>query len=152
MDAKTACRHIQENRLPDPRLYKGMVSLLVADYLHNKIGNPELDRHILEETVHRLNRSLDGYLGSIGVLAAVAPLLGLLGTVLGMIVTFEVISVFGTGNAKAMSESISEALITTQTGLLVAIPGMYMHGFLQRRAQNLKQRNTGIGYYLRRHL
>ncbi|MFO7930090.1 MAG: MotA/TolQ/ExbB proton channel family protein, partial [Desulfosalsimonas sp.] len=69
-----------------------------------------------------------------------------------MIVTFDVIAVFGTGNARAMAGGISEALITTQTGLLVAIPGMYMKGFLERRAQKLKQRTAVIGYYLRRQL
>jgi biopolymer transport protein ExbB len=78
--------------------------------------------------------------------------LGLLGTVTGMIATFDVLSVFGTGNAKAMAGGISEALITTQTGLLVAIPGLYMKGFLDRRADNLIQRVQTVGYYLRRHL
>jgi biopolymer transport protein ExbB len=61
-------------------------------------------------------------------------------------------SVFGTGNAKAMAGGISEALITTQTGLLVAIPGLYMKGFLDRRARNLQQRITAAGLFLRRHL
>ena len=59
---------------------------------------------------------------------------------------------FGTGNAKCMAGGISEALITTQTGLLVAIPGLYMKGFLERRARNLKQRVARAGYYLSRHL
>jgi hypothetical protein len=63
------------------------------------------------------------------VLAAVAPLLGLLGTVTGMIATFDVLAVFGTGNAKAMAGGISEALITTQTGLLVALPDFTCKGF-----------------------
>jgi biopolymer transport protein ExbB len=83
---------------------------------------------------------------------AIAPLLGLLGTVTGMIATFDIMSVFGTGNAKAMAGGISEALITTQTGLLVAIPGLYMKGFLDRRARNLQQRITAAGLFLRRHL
>jgi biopolymer transport protein ExbB len=69
-----------------------------------------------------------------------------------MIATFDVLAVFGTGNAKAMAGGISEALITTQTGLLVAIPGFYMKGFLERRARNLQQRIAAVGYYLRRHL
>jgi biopolymer transport protein ExbB len=69
-----------------------------------------------------------------------------------MIATFDVLAVFGTGNAKAMAGGISEALITTQTGLLVAIPGLYMKGFLDRRARNLKQRISAAGLYLRRQL
>ena len=81
-----------------------------------------------------------------------APLLGLLGTVTGMMSTFEVMSLFGTGNAKGMAGGISEALITTQTGLIVAIPGLYMKNFLERRAQALQRQLTATGYYLRRHL
>ncbi len=74
----------------------------------------------------------------IAVLAAIAPLLGLLGTVLGMIETFDVISVFGTGNARAMAGGISVALITTQTGLLVAIPGLIMSNRLGHKVAGLR--------------
>lgn len=84
------------------------------------------------------------------MLAAIAPLLGLLGTVTGMIDTFHVITLHGTGDPRMMSGGISEALITTQTGLLVAIPGLYMKGFLDRRACNLQQRIAAAGFYLRR--
>ncbi len=152
MNPRTAWTHISENRLPDPKQYQGAVSLLVVEFMRRRSGNSELDRFILDEAVLRLNRSLDGFLGTIGALAAVAPLMGLLGTVIGMIVTFDVIAVFGTGNTSAMAGGISEALITTQTGLLVAIPGLYMKGFLDRRAHKLKQRNAVVGYYLRRRL
>ncbi len=76
----------------------------------------------------RLWRHMDAIL----ILAAAAPLLGLLGTVTGMIDTFEVIGIFGTGNAQAMAGGISEALITTQTGLMVAIPGV-LAGWALRR-------------------
>ena len=99
-----------------------------------------------------LTSSLNRHLWLIAVLAALAPLMGLLGTVTGMIATFDVISIFGTGNAKAMAGGISEALITTQTGLLVAIPGLYMSGFLSRRAESLKQRISAVGIFLRRHV
>ncbi len=152
MNPRTAWTHISEGRLPDPKQYQGAVSLLVVEFMRRRSGNSELDRFILDEAVLRLNRSLDGFLGTIGALAAVAPLMGLLGTVIGMIVTFDVIAVFGTGNTSAMAGGISEALITTQTGLLVAIPGLYMKGFLDRRAHKLKQRNAVVGYYLRRRL
>ncbi|WP_300675074.1 MotA/TolQ/ExbB proton channel family protein, partial [Desulfoluna sp.] len=67
----------------------------------------------------------------------VAPLLGLLGTVSGMITTFDVIALFGTGNARAMAGGISESLITTQSGLSVAIPGMFMGVLLTRRSRRL---------------
>lgn len=152
MDTRTAWAHIRDNRLPDPAYYRGAVSMLVAAFMENRSGSSTLDRFILDETVLKTNRSLDDYLGTIGALAAVAPLMGLLGTVIGMIVTFDVLAVFGTGNPRAMSGGISEALITTQTGLLVAIPGLYMKNFLDRRAHKLKQRVAVVGYYLRRRL
>ncbi len=152
MNSQTAWEHIRENRFPDPEQYRGAISVLITAFMHRRSGKSALDRFILDETVLRVNRSLDNHLGAIGVLAAVAPLMGLLGTVIGMIITFDVIAVFGTGNTNAMAGGISEALITTQTGLLVAIPGLYMKGFLDRRAHKLKQRNAVVGYYLRRRL
>jgi len=66
--------------------------------------------------------------------------------------TFDVLALFGTGNARALASGISEALITTQSGLLIAIPGLYMKGFLERRAGTLQQRLTLFGYCLKRHL
>ncbi len=152
MPLKEALSHVRDNRLPDPDQYRGVVSLLVARFLQRRSSDPKLNRFILDETVLTINRSLSDHLAVIGVLAAVAPLLGLLGTVTGMIGTFDILSVFGTGNAKGMAGGISEALITTQTGLLVAIPGLYMKGFLDRRARNLMQRVARAGYYLRRQI
>jgi biopolymer transport protein ExbB len=152
MGALTAFEHIRVDRMPDPQQFRGAVSLLVAQFLSRRSGDRNLDRFILDETVLTVSRSLNDYLALIGVLAAIAPFLGLLGTVTGMIATFDVLAVFGTGNAKAMAGGISEALITTQTGLLVAVPGLYMKGFLDRRARKLQQRIAAVGYYLRRHL
>jgi biopolymer transport protein ExbB len=152
MGARVAWEHICAGRMPDYQHFRGAVSLLVAEFLSRRSGARDLDRFILDETVLKVNRTLNNYLALIGVLAAIAPLLGLLGTVTGMITTFDVLAVFGTGNAKAMAGGISEALITTQTGLLVAIPGLYMKGFLDRRARNLQQRIATVGLYLRRHL
>ncbi len=152
MSRKTALAHVNASKLPDPKKYRGSVAMLVNGYLRRRCGLTQVDRFILDETVLVLVSSLDRYLGLIAVLAVLAPLMGLLGTVTGMIATFDVISIFGTGNAKAMAGGISEALITTQTGLLVAIPGLYMSGFLSRRAENLKQRISAVGIYLRRHV
>lgn len=152
MTAREARDHVREARMPDPDRFRGVVSLLVSEFLSRRGENHDLDRFILDEAMLKVSRSLNDYLAVVGVLAAIAPLLGLLGTVTGMITTFDVLAVFGTGNAKAMAGGISEALITTQTGLLVAIPGLYMKGFLNRRAQNLQQRVAALGYYLRRYL
>jgi biopolymer transport protein ExbB len=91
----------------------------------------------LEEAILREIPPMERFLATLNVLAAIAPLLGLLGTVTGMISTFQVITLYGTGDPRMMSGGISEALITTQLGLAVAIPIMIVHHFLQRRVENL---------------
>ena len=97
----------------------------------------ETQESVLQEAIlHQLPRVESG-LSVLAVLGAVAPLLGLLGTVTGMINTFRVITLFGTGDPKLMSGGISEALITTELGLIVAIPIMLAHTFLQRRADHI---------------
>jgi biopolymer transport protein ExbB len=98
------------------------------------------DSKYLEKLTSRVGTRMNGSVKAILVLAGVAPLLGLLGTVSGMITTFEVIASFGTGNARAMASGISEALITTQTGLVVAVPGLIIGNLLQRRVEGLKNR------------
>jgi biopolymer transport protein ExbB len=96
--------------------------------------------------------TLEHFLAVIAVLASIAPLLGLLGTVLGMIETFDVIAIFGTGNAKALAGGISVALVTTQTGLLIAIPGLFVSGLLFRRSNRLKIQLDEITTILDRNL
>ena len=69
------------------------------------------------------------------MIATAAPLMGLLGTVVGMVKTFALITVFGTGNAGKLSSGISEVLVATELGLVVAIPTLVAHGFLAHRIQ-----------------
>lgn len=138
--------------IPDPKQYKGAIAYLVTEFLKRRSNKTSIDSYILDETVLILTSSLNRYLSIIGSLAAIAPLLGLLGTVIGMITTFDSISVFGTGNAKAMAGGISEALITTQTGLLVAIPGFYFRNLLVQRANILQNRISSVGIYLQRYV
>ncbi len=102
--------------------------------------DPDADRNLLAVLVRRQQDEVERHIGTIFVLAAVAPLLGLLGTVAGMITTFEAISRFGTANARALASGISEALITTQAGLVVAVPGLFMGHMLQRQAEAVKNR------------
>lgn len=80
---------------------------------------------------------LERFLPTLSVLAGVAPLLGLLGTVTGMINTFQIITVYGTGDPRMMSGGISEALVTTQLGLAVAVPIMLLHHILDRRVDKI---------------
>ena len=152
MNRERAAQYILENEVPDPKDYRGVIAMLVTEFQMRRTGDIDVDRSILDETVMSVVSNLDKHLATIGVLAKASPLLGLLGTVTGMIATFDIISVFGTGNARAMAAGISEALITTQTGLLVAIPGLYAYNWLTRRSQNLKRRVSSVGMYLSRNL
>lgn len=125
---------------------------LLHIFCQRRTGDADLDGYVVDELVTEVNGTLERGLTLIGVLAAVAPLLGLLGTVLGMINTFNTITLFGTGNARAMAGGISQALITTQTGLLIAIPGLYMRNFIQRRLQNVKHDVISLALGLKRSL
>lgn len=113
---------------------------ILSQYMKQHCDDPELNRDTLESIRMRQDAKAMRYIGTIMILAAVAPLLGLLGTVTGMITTFDVISEFGTGNARALASGISEALVTTQSGLVVAVPGMLLGGILFQRATKLKNR------------
>jgi biopolymer transport protein ExbB len=98
------------------------------------------DHRFLPAFIQREKNTLEQHVQTIFILAAVSPLLGLLGTVTGMISTFEAISRFGTANVRAMAAGISEALITTQAGLAIAIPGLFMGHFIRRRADAIQMR------------
>ncbi len=99
-------------------------------------GNLEL---LLDEAITREAPALERGLSMIKLLAAVAPLLGLLGTVTGMIATFQSISLFGTGDPKLMANGISQALVTTMLGLCVAIPLLFLHSLVAARSRTLIQ-------------
>ena len=90
---------------------------------------------ILYEKILAARPKLERFLPFLALTAAAAPLLGLLGTVTGMIKTFNLITLFGTGNAKSLSSGISEALVTTELGLIIAIPSLILHGLLSRMAK-----------------
>lgn len=94
---------------------------------------------LLDEAITREIPVLEKGLPMIKLLAAVAPLLGLLGTVTGMIATFQSISLFGTGDPKLMAGGISQALVTTMLGLCVAIPLLFLHSLLVSRSRILVQ-------------
>ncbi len=91
----------------------------------------------LEEAVLKEIPRLERLQGLIKVIAGVAPLLGLLGTVVGMIKTFQSITLFGTGDPKLMADGISQALVTTVAGLCVAIPMVFMHALVSGKSRSL---------------
>ena len=152
LDTKALLEAVAGQADPPPAEREGLRARLLREFLHQRSGTAGLDRRILGQVSVQLHRSLEERLAAIAILAAVAPLLGLLGTVLGMIETFDVISVFGTGNSRAMASGISVALITTQTGLLVAIPGLLMSNRLNRTAQRLQTNLAEATAVLSRHL
>lgn len=102
----------------------------------------------LTATLDRMN----AWVATIAVWISVAPLLGLLGTVVGMIETFRVITVFGAGNPAFTAEGISIALLTTEAGLTVAFPGMLLHVFITDRKNSLQRRLVADGERLQRQL
>ncbi len=89
----------------------------------------------LQEAILKEIPPMERFLSTLGMLAAIAPLLGLLGTVTGMIDTFHVITLYGTGDPRLMSGGISEALVTTMLGLSVAIPLMMGQTLLNRTVE-----------------
>lgn len=113
----------------------------VGEYLQNHRSDDSfLNRCLMEECYLKQVSGIDRNIAAITILAMISPLLGLLGTVTGMMMTFDVISLFGTGNARALAGGISEALVTTQSGLLVSIPGVFASAVLSLRSRRLQER------------
>lgn len=119
---------------------QGPRSAALAYFQTMRTGNPISDVKLWEVAVRHQSPHIWRHITAITVLAAVPPLLGLLGTINGMIETFGAIQLYGTGNAQAMAVGISEALITTQTGLLLAIPGLFAAHTLRRQANKIQLR------------
>lgn len=112
-------------------------------------GQPRgLIKEILEESGRREAGELHAHLNVLGVVVAVAPLLGLLGTVSGMIRAFNTITVEGLSNPALMAVGISEALLTTAAGLIIAIPALVAHRYLLSRADSLVAELEDFGLYL----
>ncbi|MBT6612158.1 MAG: MotA/TolQ/ExbB proton channel family protein, partial [Deltaproteobacteria bacterium] len=116
--------------------HKPLAIVLQAALKNRRLKREDIE-NVLQETILGQIPPLERFLSTLGMMASIAPLLGLLGTVTGMINTFHTITYFGTGDAKMMSGGISEALVTTMLGLSVAIPIMFSHTLLSRFVENL---------------
>ncbi len=103
---------------------------ILSVYDDNETIDPESLELKIDEAILREVPQLEKYHSIVKVFAAIAPLLGLLGTVVGMIVTFQALTLFGTGDPKLMAGGISQALVTTMLGLIVAIPLVFLHSIL----------------------
>ena len=115
----------------------GPVGEMLCAAVENSAEDREVIEEVLYENIIKTQPKLERFLPFIAVVAATAPLLGLLGTVTGMIKTFKLITIVGTGDARNLSSGISEALITTKWGLIVAIPTLIMHALLNRKAKGV---------------
>ncbi|NQZ96491.1 MAG: MotA/TolQ/ExbB proton channel family protein [Myxococcales bacterium] len=120
-------RRVSSQRKNDALDEKNPLGRVLTVYEQNQQTDTETLELKLDEAILRESSDLDRYLWAIKVVSVVAPLMGLLGTVTGMIATFQAITLFGTGDPKLMAGGISEALVTTMLGLLVAIPLTLLH-------------------------
>ncbi len=134
--AERGVRKQQKQTTPDQKNPLGRI-LSVYDEKH--ADDVETLQLKLDEAILRETPAIERGLVTLAILAAVAPMLGLLGTVSGMIETFQSITLFGTGDPKLMSGGISQALVTTELGLAVAIPILLIHSALSSKSNRLIQ-------------
>jgi len=133
----TVWKQLKRGELDGEKLRNLKQSSHLGRILAAGLGNAYHGRDVMKESIQEaashVIHDLERYLNTLGTIAAVTPLLGLLGTVLGMIKVFAEIMTQGTGNASALAGGISEALITTAAGLTVAIPSLVMHRYFTGR-------------------
>jgi|TARA_R100000697_G_scaffold31101_1_gene41462 biopolymer transport protein ExbB len=133
----TVWKQLKAGELDSQRLRSLRQSSPLGRILAAGLANASHGRDVMKESIQdaasHVVHELERYLNTLGTIAAVAPLLGLLGTVVGMIKVFAQIMAQGTGNASALAGGISEALITTAAGLAVAIPALVMHRYFVGR-------------------
>jgi biopolymer transport protein ExbB len=128
--------HLTEERIRMLRKGSPLGRILAAG-----LANRHLDRELMKEGIEDVGRhvihDLERYLNALGTIASITPLLGLLGTVIGMIKVFSVITTQGIGDPGVLAGGISEALITTAAGLTVAIPSLMFHRYFRGRVDEL---------------
>ena len=110
---------------------------ILASGISNSGHGRDVMKDSIEESAGQVIHQLERFLSILGTIANTTPLMGLLGTVLGMIQVFADIMLFGTGNAAQLAGGISQALITTAAGLTVAIPAMILHRYFERHVESL---------------
>ncbi|QXD23780.1 MotA/TolQ/ExbB proton channel family protein [Opitutia bacterium ISCC 51] len=150
-DLEVILEHLNSDRPDDALAYARGIKGPVGDMLVAALEHIDSDEDLIEEILYERMLStqpkLERFLPFIAVTAATAPLLGLLGTVTGMINTFKLITIFGTGDATQLSSGISEALITTEFGLVIAIPTLIAHALLSRMSKGVlgSMERTAVG-------
>lgn len=119
------------------RQHPGPFTSIVLTLVDNRNAPYDELRELLEDTGRHQLRRLQRGLTALGTLVAAAPLLGLLGTVLGMIRVFEAVARTGMARGELLSAGIAQALITTAAGLIIAIPTLFVHSYLESRAEQI---------------
>jgi len=127
---------MDNRRLKELRTGSPLGQILAAGIVSHRQGR-DLMKESIEEVANQVVHDMERYLNTLGTIAAITPLLGLLGTVIGMIKVFSAIRLEGTGNAAVLAGGISEALITTAAGLTVAIPSLFFYRFFMRKVDEL---------------
>ena len=127
---------VDANRLSELKQSSELGRILAAGLSNSRHGR-EFMKDSIQEAANQVIHDMERYIGALGTIAAIAPLMGLLGTVFGMIKVFFVIELEGAGNAGVLAGGISEALYTTAAGLLVAIPAMISYRYFTRRVDSL---------------
>ena len=131
----------KEGRLDAERIHYlragSPLGMVLAAGLLNRDNSREIMKEGIEEVGRHVAHELERFLNTLGTIASISPLLGLLGTVIGMIKVFTVITAEGVGNPAVLSEGISEALLTTAAGLSVAIPSLMFHRYFRGRVDDL---------------
>ncbi len=129
-------RLAKENKIDDITLrrvkFSSPLGAVLASGMLNKHHGREMMKTSIEETGRQVVHELERFLNTLGTIASVTPLLGLLGTVVGMIKVFSAIMVHGVGDPGILAGGISEALLTTAAGLTVAIPSLIFHRYFER--------------------
>lgn len=121
----------------DKLRFSSPLGRILATAVTNRHYQRDLMKESVEETARQVSLDLERFLNTLGTIAAITPLLGLLGTVLGMIKVFNVITSVGVGDATLLAGGISEALITTAAGLTVAIPTLMFYRFFRQKVDEL---------------
>ena len=138
---KSLLESVRENDVGGAKALAADMKVPVGQMLAAAALSLEESRELLEEVMFERiltsKHKIQSLLPFVSVAAASAPLLGLLGTVTGIIQTFKQITIYGSGDVKSLSGGISEALITTESGLVVAIPSLLLHAFLSRKARGI---------------
>lgn len=127
---------LNASRLRELRASSPLGRILAAGLSNARHGR-DITKEAVEQAATQVVHQMEKHLNALGTIAQITPLMGLLGTVMGMINVFTTIVSQGTGNAGALAGGISQALITTAAGLIVAIPALVCHRTLQRRVDNI---------------